>query len=298
MRALGRLLRLSLAPTAAADIAAGTVAGAGRWPAGPEPFVLILASLCVYHGGMVLNDWRDRGEDRRVRPDRPIPSGRIAAGAALILGVALLAAGPAIALLVSPSCAAALGSAALAALLYDLGPRGAWLGPALLAFCRGANLSTGFLLGTGGSLAWPVLLAPILYAAYVFTVSRLARLEDADEEHRRQASPALSLWIAAFALVLAPSAGILHPLESRERMWAALLLAGAGAAGLIQAARHTGPWSGDDVTWATGLALRRLLVFTGAVALSAGGSAAWIVAGAILCGYPISFALRGVFPPS
>lgn len=298
MRALGRLLRLSLFPTAAADIAAGTVAGAGRWPGGTAPFVLILASVCVYHGGMVLNDWRDREEDRRLRPDRPIPSGRISANAARLLGLALVAAGPLIAFLVSRHCAAAIGVAALAAIAYDLGPRGAWLGPGLLALCRGANLTAGLLLGTRGDIAWPVLLPAIAYALYVLTVSRLARLEDIDEERRSRANPALLLAIAAFVLVLAPCAGILHPLESRERMWAALVLAGAGAVGLIQAARHTGAWSGDDVTWATGLALRRLLVFTAAVALCAGGSAAWIVAGAILCGYPISYALRGVFPPS
>ena len=67
--------------------------------------------------------------------------------------------------------------------------RGAWLGPLLLGFCRGANLTAGLLLGTGGSLGGLILLPPILYAAYVFTVSRIARLEDADESQRRRASP-------------------------------------------------------------------------------------------------------------
>ena len=298
MRAYGRLLRLSLAPTAAADVAAGTVAGAGGWPGGAGPFVLMLASLCVYHGGMVLNDWRDRDEDRRTRPDRPIPSGRVSERTALVLGLALVAAGPLIALRASPASAAVMGAVALAVLAYDLALRGAVVGPLLLAACRGGNLTAGLLLGTGGVLAGPVLLGPILYAGYVFAVSRLARLEDAGEERRARANPALFLLAAALLLVLAPSAGILHPLESRERMWAALVLAGAGAIGLVQAARHAGPWSADDVSWATGLALRRLLVFTAAVALCAGGSAAWVVAGAILCGYPVSFALRGVFPPS
>jgi hypothetical protein len=37
MRTLGRLLRLSLAPSAAADIAAGLVLGAGVWPHGLGP---------------------------------------------------------------------------------------------------------------------------------------------------------------------------------------------------------------------------------------------------------------------
>src|SRR5262245_32284679 len=120
MRAIGRLLRLSLAPTAAADIAAGAVAGAGRWPSGSEPFLRLLASFSVYPGGTVLTDWRDRDEDRRLRPDRPIPSGRIPAPAALILGIALVAAGPLIALGASGACAAAMAGIALAALLYDL----------------------------------------------------------------------------------------------------------------------------------------------------------------------------------
>ncbi|MFN0007537.1 MAG: UbiA family prenyltransferase [Planctomycetota bacterium] len=298
MKALGRLLRLSLSPTAAADIAAGVVAGAGGWIGGSAPFLLILASLCVYHGGMVLNDWRDREEDRRVRSDRPIPSGRIPAGAALILGLALLAAGPVIALRVSPSCGAAIGAVALAALLYDLALRGAWLGPLLLAFCRGANLAAGLLLGSGGSLGILILLPPLLYAAYVFTVSRLARLEDADRNEQQRASPSWLLGVAAVLLLLAPCAALLHPLESLARPCAALLLAAAGALGLIRAAHRPGIWSSEDLTRATGFALRRLLVFTAAVALSAGGTASWIVAGAILCGYPVSFALRGVFPPS
>lgn len=298
MKALGRLLRLSLAPTAAADIAAGVAAGAGGWIGGSAPFLLILASLCVYHGGMVLNDWRDREEDRRLRPDRPIPSGRVPAQAAMILGLALIAAGPLIALRVSTSCAAAIGAVALAALLYDLAFRGAWLGPLLLAFCRGTNLTAGLLLGTGGRLGGLVLLPPLLYAAYVFTVSRVARLEDADEIQRRSASPSWLLGIAALLLLLAPCAALLHPLESLARPSAALLLAAAGALGLMRAAHRPGVWSSEDLTRATGFALRRLLVFTAAVALSAGGSSSWIVAGAILCGYPVSFALRGVFPPS
>jgi len=298
MRALGRLLRLSLAPTAAADIAAGVVAGAGGWIGGTAPFLLILASLCVYHGGMVLNDWRDREADRRIRPDRPIPSGRIPAGTAMILGFALIAAGPLIALRSSPSSAAALGTAALAALLYDLACRGAWFGPLLLALCRGANLTAGLLLGTGGSLQGFVLIPPLLYAAYVFTVSRVARLEDAEEAQRRRARPALHLALAAILLLLAPCAAFLHPPESPGRPVAAFLLAASAAIGLMRAARHDGVWTGSDLTRATGLALRRLLVFAAVVALSAGGSASWVVAAAILCGYPVSFALRGVFPPS
>ena len=65
----GALLRLSMSPSAAADAAAGVLLGAGTWPAGPAPFLLVAGSLCVYHGGMALNDWADRGHDARTRPE-------------------------------------------------------------------------------------------------------------------------------------------------------------------------------------------------------------------------------------
>src|SRR5262245_12772163 len=51
-----------------------------------------MASVCAYAAGMVLNDHADRHIDAVQRPERPLPSGRIAPGAALALGVSLLAA--------------------------------------------------------------------------------------------------------------------------------------------------------------------------------------------------------------
>src|SRR5882672_4413105 len=97
MLAYGRLLRLSLAPSAAADIAAGVVLASGLWPASGKPWLLMLASLCVYHGGMALNDWADRAADAQSRPTRPIPSGAISARVALVLALALLLTGPVLA---------------------------------------------------------------------------------------------------------------------------------------------------------------------------------------------------------
>ena len=47
MRAWGRLLRLSLTASALADAAAGLVLGAGAWPSGVAPWVLLAASACV-----------------------------------------------------------------------------------------------------------------------------------------------------------------------------------------------------------------------------------------------------------
>jgi len=56
-------------------------------------FLLALAMSLIYTGGMILNDYLDRGVDAVERPGRPIPSGRISAGVALWLAVGFLALG-------------------------------------------------------------------------------------------------------------------------------------------------------------------------------------------------------------
>src|SRR5713226_483666 len=69
-----------------------------RWP---TLALLLAASACLYSGGMVWNDFFDVEQDRRERPYRPLPSGRITRRAAALLGVALLVAGLAFAALAS-----------------------------------------------------------------------------------------------------------------------------------------------------------------------------------------------------
>ena len=322
MRAWGRLLRLSLAPSAAADVAAGVLVGAGEWPRGPEPFAVIAGSLCVYHGGMALNDWADRADDARLRSDRPIPSGAIAPRAALAVAALLLIAGPLVALAGDVRSGAVLGAVAVLAALYDVAGRGAWRGPALLAACRGGNLLAGVALGVAWTnhrvhMQWlsfepmlygvprsrwePAVPVVLGYGAYVLVVSRLGRLEDAEDEHALAFRPRRLLWTAAALLAAAPLlarawrfGGFEH---ARLELVAAVAVACAGAAGILRASRVE-RWTRGDVLRAMGVSLRRLLVLTAAVALAVGGADAWLVSGAILAGFPLAYALRGVFPPS
>jgi hypothetical protein len=339
MRTVGRLLRLSLAPSAAADIAAGVVLGAGFWPPGIAPFLLIAASLCVYHGGMALNDWADRAHDEATRPERPIPSGSVPADAAALLGFTLLIAGPWIALGAARPPAFALGTVAVLAAVYDLFGRGPLRGPLLLAACRAGNLSAGLLFGRAAlfraeaelfpdgppGLEAACLAVPLVYGAYVFLVSRLGRLEDGEDERPLGRRPA---WLAAAAatllllvpvLPLPPLPALSAPFEVGEvgamgaeaagadglsaflqsqRITLAALVAAAGAFGLARAALQRAPWTRGRVMQVMGMALRRLLILTSAAALARGTPAGLAVALAILCGYPLSFALRKVFPPT
>ena len=66
------------------NILAGyAVVGRGRPDALPW---LLAASAGLYAGGVVLNDYFDREVDAVERPERPIPSGRVAGSHALVLG--------------------------------------------------------------------------------------------------------------------------------------------------------------------------------------------------------------------
>ena len=68
--------------------------------------MLALASGALYLAGMVWNDVFDLAEDKKARAFRPLPSGRVGKGTAVVLGTLLFAAGLALA-----SAAGALGQA-------------------------------------------------------------------------------------------------------------------------------------------------------------------------------------------
>ena len=50
----------------AGGFSTATLAAGGFLPAGPGPWVLMLASLAVYTGSLALNDWADREHDAQV----------------------------------------------------------------------------------------------------------------------------------------------------------------------------------------------------------------------------------------
>lgn len=303
----GRLLRLSLAPSAAADVASGLVLGHhGRWPAGAAPFLLIASSLCVYHGALALNDWADREHDAATRPDRPIPAGRIEAGDALSVGAGLLFAALALAMLVRHEMAVWMGILAWLAWMYDTKGRGPWMGPLLLALCRGGNLAVGMAAAeldpvhAHDGFAIPWLLA-VLYGVYVFLVSRLGRMEDAEDSQPLRQRPRRLLLALAFCLLLIPCVPV--PPNVTELRFAgraaSFVLVAVSAVGLARFALAQREWTRGLVMAGMGRSLRRLLVFSAACCLLAGTSTAFVVAGVILVGgYGASYALRGVFPPT
>lgn len=172
MRPYLELLRPANVVTALGDILAGyAVAGLGA----PRSLPWLLgASVCLYAGGVVLNDVFDRHIDSIERPERPLPSGRVSVRAAAFLGGGLLAAGVLAALAANPWAAAVAVATATLVLLYDAwGKRHALAGPVNMGLCRAGNLALG-IAAVPGALAssWPILGLPLVYITAVTAVSR------------------------------------------------------------------------------------------------------------------------------
>ena len=171
-RAYLELLRPANVVTAVADVLAG-YAVAGPGDPGMLPW-LVTATMGLYAGGVVLNDFFDREVDAVERPERPIPSGRVSARGAGVLGAMLLVLG-----VLSASQATALGGTVAVAIavcvfLYDArAKRYAFAGPLCMGMCRGLNLLLG-MSANGSALraGWPLGLLSVVYIAAVTTVSR------------------------------------------------------------------------------------------------------------------------------
>jgi 4-hydroxybenzoate polyprenyltransferase len=86
--AIIQLLRISTLPTLWSNVLAAYLIGRSN------NFVLLLFLLVsmssIYLGGKVLNDYFDADKDAVEQPDRPIPSGKISAMTAFVLGMCLV----------------------------------------------------------------------------------------------------------------------------------------------------------------------------------------------------------------
>ena len=172
LRAHLELLRPPNVATALGDVLAG-FGIAGLAPVRALPW-LLAATVCLYAGGVVLNDVFDLEVDRRERPERPLPSGRVTRRAAATLGAALLAAGVTFACLASAGAGTVAGATAACVLLYDAwGKRQTWLGPVNMGLCRAGNLMLGVAAVPAAlTWAWPLGALPLVYISAVTAVSR------------------------------------------------------------------------------------------------------------------------------
>jgi 4-hydroxybenzoate polyprenyltransferase len=243
------LLRPANVTTALADVLAG-VSVAGLTFATPERAAglgwLLAATTCLYAGGIVLNDVFDRHLDERERPERPLPSGRVSATAAALLGGILLAAGVAAASAVGSVPAAIALAIVGSVLIYDaVGKRHALLGPVNMGLCRALNLLLGVAISPAAlRAAWPLALIPLVYIAAVTVVSR-GEVHGARQPVLRAGLGLVASVVAVLAVLgLTGGAWAGATATAAQRVWALLLVVALGARVLpafAQAARTAAP---------------------------------------------------------
>ena len=214
-----RLVRLPNTLTAAADVLAGAaVAGAGLGSA--RVVIAACGSALIYAGAIALNDWVDRAVDRDTHPDRPLPTGAVQPRAALVLSIALLAAGTASGLAFGLAHFGITAGLALAAVAYDLVSSRA-VGPVLMGTCRGLNVLRGLTLGSAGMGLMALVGLAALWLGLLITAVSL---------RERKPTPVIAVRLpGTFLLVplLAPAAAALL-LDAPK-----LALAGAAAGGML-----------------------------------------------------------------
>lgn len=153
-----------------------------------QSLLLVLASVCFYAGGVVLNDRFDYKLDCKERPERPLPTGRILPTFATFLGAGLLFAGLGFALITASNIESqnsypiVLSPLMLFAYLlvgcilaYNGWLKSTRSGPIAMGACRSLNLAMAMsTAGHGSSIEWSIIIG---LGVYVAGITRLARDE-------------------------------------------------------------------------------------------------------------------------
>ncbi|WP_331772271.1 UbiA family prenyltransferase (plasmid) [Embleya sp. NBC_00888] len=194
VRAYAELVRVSAASSVPGDVLVGAAA-TGRLPHG-RTAALPLASVCLYWAGMALNDYADRASDADERPHRPIPSGRVAPGAALGAAVGLTATGLTLGTWAGGRrrLPALLGLAG-AVWTYDLIWKGTPFAPAGMALARGLDV----LVGAEPGRYAPAAPSAAVVALHTYGLTALSR----HEEHGTTPEPPARALVTAAATAIA-----------------------------------------------------------------------------------------------
>ncbi len=215
--------------TAMADIGLAALV-TDSLPSQLAPFIfLVLASSCLYCGGMVWNDYFDYEQDLKERPFRPLPSHRISRGAAARFGAGLLIGGVIFAALAGMGSdgyrAGALTVAILlvaAIMLYDSWMKRNFLGPLFMGLCRFLNVVLGLTVAVDGIPAWGFVLA-LIVGMYIVGVTWFARREALASRRLELAAAALVMLTALPLALFLPVLG--NPLaRAEESSWRTFLL--------------------------------------------------------------------------
>lgn len=223
-----RLLRLPNVFTSFADIGLGLCATVALSRDQLDPLraaLLLVASGCLYTAGMVWNDYFDLEEDRRDRPFRPLPSGKVTIRAAVVAGTLLFAV--AIAAAWGAGWRSGIIGVALAAAVvaYDARIKRTPFGPLGMAMCRFLNVLLGLSLADPAAMPYPMRLhLALVVGLYIVGVTWFARTEEKRSEAKVLTRAALVMVVAG---LLGLAVAVRVPPGTSSPLFPYLLVAGA-----------------------------------------------------------------------
>ena len=187
IRAWLELARISNLPTVWTNVTAGWLLAGGDL-GNPLLLWMLAAGSLLYTGGMILNDAADARFDREHRKERPIPSGRVSAGAAWSVGLGMLVVGSYLAVFLGTASWEITTALVGCILFYDFYHK-PWAGAVwVMGMCRVLL----FLMAVSAEDVWRFHWEPALVlGAYIVGLTMVAR-----QESKKSSTSKVSRWFS------------------------------------------------------------------------------------------------------
>lgn len=203
-----QLIRLPNVFTTPSNILAGYFAAVTTTAAaeadGVHLIALMVSSGLLYIAGIVLNDYFDIEIDKKERPSRPLPSGKISKGYALTIAIVALLIANIIALIVGPISLAISLALTLLIIAYDYQLKYTVLGP----FAMGGTRSLNVIFGASPVLLYidnhSVAIVGAAAASLFFYVSSITILSKKEVGKERPNSTLVILIVFGVILAIVP----------------------------------------------------------------------------------------------
>lgn len=203
-----QLIRLPNVFTTPSNILAGYFAAVTTTTAaeadGVHLIALMVSSALLYIAGIVLNDYFDIEIDKKERPSRPLPSGKISKGYALTIAIVALLIANIIALVVGPISLAISLALTLLIIAYDYQLKYSVLGP----FAMGGTRSLNVIFGASPVLLYidnhSVAIVAAAAASLFFYVSSITILSKKEVGKERPNSTLVILIVFGVILAIVP----------------------------------------------------------------------------------------------
>lgn len=203
-----QLIRLPNVFTTPSNILAGYFAAVTTTAAaeadGVHLIALMVSSGLLYIAGIVLNDYFDIEIDKKERPSRPLPSGKISKGYALTIAIVALLIANIIALVVGPISLAISLALTLLIIAYDYQLKYTVLGP----FAMGGTRSLNVIFGASPVLLYidnhSVAIVGAAAASLFFYVSSITILSKKEVGKERPNSTLVILIVFGVILAIVP----------------------------------------------------------------------------------------------